>query len=78
MEQKLNKRYERITMDPNVMLGKPVIKGTRIPVYVVLNLFGEGLTFEEILRQYPDLTKEDILAAIKFAAKFTDFEEVEA
>ena len=78
MEQKLNRRYERITMDPNVMLGKPVIKGTRIPVYMVLNLLGEGLAFEEIIRQYPDLTKQDILAAIKFAARFTNFEEVEA
>ena len=78
MEQNLNRRYERITMDPNIMLGKPVIKGTRIPVYMVLNLLGEGLAFEEIIRQYPDLTKQDILAAIKFAARFTNFEEVEA
>ncbi len=78
MEQKLNRHHERIAIDPNIMLGKPIIKGTRIPVYVVLNLLGEGLTFEEIVQQYPDLTKQDILAAVKFAAKFTNFEEVEA
>ncbi len=77
MDQKL-KEYDRITVDPNIMVGKPVIKGTRIPVYVILNLLGEGCTFEEIIKEYPDLTKEDIFAAIKFAARFTDFEEVEA
>ena len=78
MKQELNRHNERITIDPKVMIGKPVIKGTRIPVYIVLNLLGEGLTFEEIMRQYPDLTKQDILAAIKFAGRFTNFEEVEA
>jgi len=77
MEQKL-KDHNRITIDPNIMIGKPVIKGTRIPVYVVLNLLGDGCSFDEIIKQYPDLAKEDILAAIKFAAQFTDFEEVEA
>ena len=77
MEQKL-KQYERITIDPKIMVGKPVIKGTRIPVYVILNLLGDGYTFEEIIKDYPDLTKGDILAAIKFAAQFTEFEEVEA
>ncbi len=77
MEQKL-KQYERITIDPKIMVGKPVIKGTRIPVYVILNLLGDGYTFEELIKDYPDLTKGDILAAIKFAAQFTEFEEVEA
>jgi uncharacterized protein (DUF433 family) len=77
MKQRLEKD-ERITMDPDVMVGKPVIRGTRIPVYVVVNLVGEGVAFEEIMRQYPDLKRQDILAAVKFAAKFTDFEEVEA
>ena len=77
MEQKL-RQYERIAMDPNIMVGKPVIKGTRIPVYVILNLLGDDYTFKEIIRDYPDLTKEDILAALKFAARFTDFEEVVA
>lgn len=68
---------ERITIDPKIMVGKPVIKGTRIPVYVILNLLGEGCSFEKIIKMYPDLTKEDILSAIRFAAKFTKFEEVE-
>lgn len=77
MKQKLEE-YTRITIDPNIMVGKPVIKGTRIPVYVVLNLLGDGCTFEEILKDYPDITKKDILAALKFAAQFTEFEEVGA
>ncbi len=68
----------RIVIDPKVMVGKPVIKGTRIPVYVILNLLGEGATFQEIMNEYPDIKKEDILAALKFAARFTKFEEVAA
>ena len=68
----------RIVINPKIMVGKPVIKGTRIPVYVILNLVGDGFTFEEIIKDYPDLKKDDILAAIKFAAQFTEFEEVEA
>ena len=77
MEQKL-REFKRIIIDPKIMVGKPVIKGTRIPVYVVLNLLGEGCSFEEIIKDYPDLTKEDILEAVRFAAQFTEFEEVEA
>ncbi len=75
MEQKQT-YFGRITIDPRVMLGKPVIKGTRIPVYVVLNLLGEGYNFEEIIEEYPDIKKEDILSSLKFAAQFTEFEEV--
>ena len=76
MEQKVE-RYERITIDHRIMVGKPVIKGTRIPVYVILNLLGEGYSFEEIIEDYPDINREDILAAIRFAARFTNFEEIE-
>jgi uncharacterized protein (DUF433 family) len=67
--------YKRIEINPEIMLGKPVIKGTRIPVYVILGLLGEGYTFEQIIKEYPDITKEDILAVLKFAAKTTQFEE---
>ena len=67
----------RIEINPQKLLGKPVIKGTRIPVYVVLNLLGEGQTIPQIIDEYPDLAKEDILAAIRFASHFTQFEEVE-
>jgi len=67
--------YKHIEINPRIMLGKPVIRGTRIPVYVVLNLLGEGYTSKQIIKEYPDLTKEDILAVLKFAAKTTQFEE---
>ena len=75
METKI-KPFKRITINPRIMLGKPVIKGTRIPVYVVLNMLGEGYDFENIIKTYPDIKKEDILESLKFAAQFTKFEEI--
>lgn len=60
------------------MRGKPVVKGTRIPVYVVLNLLAEGYDTRKILREYPDLTRQDILSAIEYASQFTRFEESSA
>ena len=67
----------RIEINPGIMVGKPVIKGTRIPVYLILNLLGQGQTIEQVVKEYPDLTKEDILAALRFAAHFTQFDELE-
>ncbi|MBU2635062.1 DUF433 domain-containing protein [Patescibacteria group bacterium] len=66
----------RIETNPRIMMGKPIIKGTRIPVYVILNLLAEGYKPEEIIREYPDLTRRDILAAIEYAAKLTKFREL--
>jgi uncharacterized protein (DUF433 family) len=60
---------ERITLDPKVMVGKPVIKGTRLAVEYVLGLLAHGATVAEILREYEDLTQEDIQACILFATK---------
>jgi uncharacterized protein (DUF433 family) len=51
---------ERITVDPKVMVGKPVIRGTRIPVVLILKMLGQGIPVEEILREYPRLEKVDI------------------
>jgi uncharacterized protein (DUF433 family) len=62
---------------PKIIRGKPVIRGTRIPVYVILNLSVEGYDYKKIMKEYPDLKKEDILAAIKFAAKAMEFRELE-
>ncbi|WP_457742929.1 DUF433 domain-containing protein [Thermococcus sp.] len=59
---------DRIEINPKKMGGKPVIKGTRIPVYFILELLANGWSFEEILESYPQLTKEDILAAIRYAS----------
>ncbi|MCC6611812.1 MAG: DUF433 domain-containing protein [Burkholderiales bacterium] len=59
---------DRIRLDPNVMGGKPCIKGTRITVGLVVGLVAAGRTVEEILAAYPDLTREDISAALAYAA----------
>jgi uncharacterized protein (DUF433 family) len=68
-------RYQnRITIDPEIMHGKPVVKNTRIPVYIVLNLLAGGLRPEEILKEYPDLTREDILACLEYAAELAQEE----
>lgn len=67
--------YSRITSNPNVMLGKPVIKGTRITVELILRKIGGGYSFEEILEMYPHLVKEDILAAVSYAASVLGSEE---
>lgn len=70
---------ERIELNPKVYHGKPVIAGTRIPVYMVLGLLGNGLTAEEIIRDYYDhITKEDILACIRYANFLVEEEEVYA
>jgi uncharacterized protein (DUF433 family) len=59
----------RITLDPAVLVGKPVIKGTRLSVEYILNLFAHGSTVEEILDEYDGLTHEDIQACFLFATK---------
>ncbi len=59
---------ERITIDKRVMGGHPVIKGTRVPVRTILHLLSQGCTIEEVLEDYPFLTRDDILAAQAYAA----------
>jgi len=60
---------ERITLNPKVVAGKPVIKGTRLTVEYILNLLAHGATVEEILQEYEGLTQEDIQACLLFAAQ---------
>ena len=60
--------HERIVCDPRIMFGKPVIKGTRIKVELLLRLLGKGNSTEDLLAGYPQLTREDILAAQAYAA----------
>jgi uncharacterized protein (DUF433 family) len=59
---------DRIEINPDVMLGKPVIRGTRIPVELLLRKLSEGATAAELLDAYPRLTHDDILAALRYAA----------
>ena len=60
---------DRITLNPKVMVGKPVIKGTRLTVEYILNLLAHGATMEEILEEYKGLTPEDIQACLLFATR---------
>lgn len=62
--------HERIVWDPKIMSGKPVIRGTRIPVETILRWLGKGVAIEELLVEFPTLTREDINAAQAFAADF--------
>ena len=59
---KENQLLERISLNPRVMVGKPVIRGTRLTVEYILNLLAHGATFEEILQEYEGLVPEDIQA----------------
>ena len=67
---------ERITVDPNVMVGKPVIRGTRIPVALILKMLGQGIPTEELLREYPRLERVDVEAALAYAARVVEHEDV--
>ena len=72
----MENRIQRIEINPNVMVGKPIIKGTRIPVDLIIKLLAQGMTQEEILKDYPNLEKEDIRAALEYVAKILQGEEV--
>lgn len=67
---------DRISVDPKVLVGKPVIKGTRLAVEFVVELLAEGWTHEEVLKNYPQLTEEDIQAALHCAAEVMKQERV--
>ena len=67
---------ERITINPEIFSGKPIIKGTRISVEFILEMLSSGMSVEEILEEYPHLKKADILAAVAYAAKVLKHEEV--
>jgi uncharacterized protein (DUF433 family) len=62
---------DRITINPEINHGKPTIRGLRYPVETILELLSSGMTTEEILADYEDLEREDILAALAFAARLS-------
>lgn len=66
----------RITYNQKILSGKPIIKGTRISVEFILELLASGMVPEEILKEYPQLTKKDILAALDYAARTVKREEL--
>jgi uncharacterized protein (DUF433 family) len=61
-------RLERITSDPAVCHGRPTVRGLRCPVEHLLELLSAGMTIDEVLDDYPDLEREDLLAALEFGA----------
>ncbi len=68
---------ERIEIDPKILGGKPVTKGTRIPVYLIVELIAAGMSPNEIVKEYPELTEEDVKAAVEYAAKVLKGEFIE-
>ena len=72
------KLLKRIVIDPKIMLGKPVIKGTRLTVELIVEKIAFGATVETLKKDYPFLTEDDVRAALLYAAKRPAHEEVYA
>ena len=68
---------DRITIDSEICHGKPTIRGLRYPVEMILELLSSGMTLEEILADYEDLEREDILAALSFATRLSQVKRIE-
>jgi Uncharacterized conserved protein len=66
----------RIVVDPELHHGEPCIRGTRIPVYVIVSSLADGMSEEELLEQYPQLTREDIRAALAYVAELLQHEMI--
>lgn len=75
MEVEYMEIANRIVIDNNIRFGKPVIKGTRVPVDLILSKLAGGMTYEEVMTEY-DLVKDDIFAVLNYAAKQIANEEV--
>jgi len=70
----MDELLERVVIDPNVLAGKPVIKGTRIPVYLIIELIASGMTVRNVLKEYPELNEDDVKAALLYASKLLEKE----
>lgn len=67
---------DRIVFNPEILAGKPIIKGTRMSVEFILELLSSGMSSEEIIKEYPQLKRKDVLAAIEYAAKTIKHEDL--
>ncbi len=67
---------ERIVVNPKIMVGKPIIRGTRIPVDAIIKRLADGMSISEILEEYPNLTEEDIRAALRYVSEVVAGEEI--
>jgi uncharacterized protein (DUF433 family) len=72
----IDQLLERISINPKVMVGKPVIRGTRIPVEMVVKMLAQGIPETDILEEYPGLQPEDIRAALAYASATLENEEI--
>jgi uncharacterized protein (DUF433 family) len=68
---------DRITIDPEICHGKPTVRGLRYPVELILDLLSSGMSHEEILGDYPDLEREDILAVLQYATRLSQIKRIE-
>ena len=66
----------RISVNPKVMVGKPVVRGTRIPVELIVKMLAQGISEEEILKEYPRLESDDVRAALAYAFEVLSNEEI--
>lgn len=70
----MEKLLERVAVDTNVLAGKPVIRGTRIPVYLVVELMATGMSVDDVVKEYPELQEDDVKAALLYASKLLERE----
>ena len=77
-KQPTHNLLDRISTDPAICHGKPCIRGLRYPVDMILELLSSGMTSEEILADYSDLEREDVLAVLAFAARLSQVKRVQA
>ena len=67
---------ERIVLDPEILAGKPIVKGTRLSVEFVVGLLGQGWSEQQVLESYPNLSREDVVACLRYAARVLQTERV--
>jgi uncharacterized protein (DUF433 family) len=75
-ENKVEDWQERIVVDPKILVGKPVIRGTRLSVEFILDLLANDWTIEQILSEYPQLERKDVISVLKYAAEMAKEEKV--
>lgn len=73
----MEKSIERITIDPDICHGKPTVRGLRYPVETLLDLLSSGMSTEDVLADYEDLEREDVLAVLAFAARLSQVKRIE-
>ena len=76
VKSKARTLLKRIVVDSDICHGKPIIRGLRYPVETILQLLSSGMSIEEILEDYEDLYKEDILACLSYATKLTEIKSI--